>query len=481
MASETKASFFSNLLRFVKPFVPFLPQVKSPGRSPSLREKFIWTALPVLIYLGASQIPLYGISNTNTKDDLQWLKILMASSRGTLMDLGITPVATASAFMQFFTMTGIITPDFSVKEDKILYDALQKLLAIIITIAQCVVQILSGFYGPYESLATGSSALILFQLIVSGLIIIMLDEILQKGYGIGNGVNLFIVANVCERIVWNAISPKVFYTGRGLEFEGSLVALIHVIFTRKNKLSAIYEVIFRDNLPNLASLAFTFFIFAFVVYIQSIRVEIPIISSKHKGVTSTYPIPLMYVSTTPLLMQSTVVSQFFNCSRLLSKFYPKLLFVKLLGVWEFKARLGYVPNSGLCYYIFPPTSYKEIFTRPIFFTAYLTIMLGTSALISILFLESQEDNPAAVFKRIKAQDMQLKGIRDANSVEKLNDYISVAAFLSGVVTSFVSQFCDLFFVVGSGSNIFLAANILNQYFKLFGKESMKRSGKAFID
>jgi len=138
----------------------------------------------VLIYLAASQIPLYGISNSNSKDDMQWLKMLMASSRGTLMDLGISPVVTASAFMQFFTMTGIISTDFSIKEDKILYDSLQKLIGIIITVAQCIVQLLTGFYGPYESLAKGSCAIILFQLVVSGIIIILLDEILQKGYGI---------------------------------------------------------------------------------------------------------------------------------------------------------------------------------------------------------------------------------------------------------------------------------------------------------
>ena len=38
-----------------------------------------------------------------------------------------------------------------------------------------------------------------------------------------------------------------------------------------------------------------------------------------------------------------------------------------------------------------------------------------------------------------------------------------------------------FAVVGSGSNIFLAASIMNQYMKLIAKESAKSSGKAFIE
>lgn len=484
MASETKVSntsFFSNLLRFVKPFVPLLPQVKSPARSPSLREKFIWTALAVFIYLASSQIPLYGISNSNAKDDSQWLKILIASSRGTLMDLGITPVVTASYFMQFFTISGIITPDFSIKEDKILYDSLQKLIAIILTVGQSIVQILTGFYGPYETLAKGSSLLILFQLTISGVIVVLLDELLQKGYGIGNGVNLFIVSNVCERVVWNAMSPKVFYTGRGLEFEGCLVAMIHILFSRRNKLSAAYEILFRENLPNLSSLIFTIAIFSFVVYIQSIRVELPIISRKHKGISSSYPINLMYSSTNPIVLQNTIIALFFNVSRLLYKFYPKNLLVKALGIWELKPRIGYAPISGLCYYIFPPNSFSDILTRPIFFVLYCAIMLCTSAILSTCLLDSQEDNSAAVFKRIKAQDMQLKGIRDTNAIGKLNEYIPIAASLSGFLTSFVVQFCDLFSVVGSGSNIFLAASIINQYIKLVAKETARSSGKAVIE
>lgn len=397
------------------------------------------------------------------------------------MDLGITPVVSSSYFMQFFTLASLINPDFSIKEDKVLYDSLQKLIAIVLTVAQALVQILTGYYGPFENLSKSSMVLIIMQLTMAGIIVILLDEMLQKGYGFGNGVNLFIVTNVCERIVWNAISPKVFYTGRGLEFEGSLVSIVHVLFARKNKFSAIKEILFRDNLPNLSTLLFTLSVFFFVIYVQSICVEIPIISRKHKGVASIYPINLMYSSTNPIFIQSSLVTQFFNISKLLYKFFPRNFFVKLLGIWETKPRLGYTPVSGLCYYILPPSSYKEFLTRPVFFMSYLFIMLGTSAFLSVYFLDSQDDNAAAVYKRIKNQDMQVKGLRDANAVDKLNEYIKPASFLSGLITSAVVQFCDLFNVIGSGSNIFLATNILNQYIKLLAKESLKGSGKVIID
>jgi preprotein translocase subunit SecY len=38
---------------------------------------------------------------------------------------------------------------------------------------------------------------------------------LQKGYGLGSGISLFIATNICETIVWKAFSPTTFNRGRG--------------------------------------------------------------------------------------------------------------------------------------------------------------------------------------------------------------------------------------------------------------------------
>lgn len=53
------------------------------------------------------------------------------------------------------------------------------------------------------------------QLFVAGLIVLLLDELLQKGYGLGSGISLFIATNICETIVWKAFSPTTVNTGRG--------------------------------------------------------------------------------------------------------------------------------------------------------------------------------------------------------------------------------------------------------------------------
>ena len=36
------------------------------------------------------------------------------------------------------------------------------------------------------------------QLFLAGILVICLDELLQKGWGMGSGISLFIATNICE-------------------------------------------------------------------------------------------------------------------------------------------------------------------------------------------------------------------------------------------------------------------------------------------
>jgi hypothetical protein len=113
---------------------------------------------------------------------------------------------------------------------------------------QACVYVFSGLYGPPSELGLGICVLLVVQLVIAGLIVILLDELLQKGYGLGSGISLFIATNVCEQIVWKAFSPTTINTGRGPEFEGAILALVHLLFTWPNKQLALKEAFFRQNL-----------------------------------------------------------------------------------------------------------------------------------------------------------------------------------------------------------------------------------------
>lgn len=62
-------------------------------------------------------------------------------------------------------------------------------------------------YGELSDLGPVNAILILSQLFFAGVIVILLDELLQKGYGLGSGISLFIATNICENILWKSFSP----------------------------------------------------------------------------------------------------------------------------------------------------------------------------------------------------------------------------------------------------------------------------------
>src|ERR1700760_3819309 len=111
--------------------------------------------------------------------------------------------------------------------------------ALLISLGQATVYVLTGLYGQPRDLGARVCLLLIIQLVAAALIVILLDQLLQKGYGLGFGISLFIATN---------ISSRLFNTGRGPrgllllqedilqgEFEGAIMSLFHLLFTWNNK------------------------------------------------------------------------------------------------------------------------------------------------------------------------------------------------------------------------------------------------------
>lgn len=69
---------------------------------------------------------MYGIRSTNSSDPLYWLRVIMASNRGTLMELGISPIVTSGLVMQLLAGSKLIEVDQSIKEERSLFNGAQK-------------------------------------------------------------------------------------------------------------------------------------------------------------------------------------------------------------------------------------------------------------------------------------------------------------------------------------------------------------------
>lgn len=140
-------------------------------------------------------------------DPFMWMRVILASNRGTLMELGLSPIISAGWIIQLLIGTGIIHADLQTEQDRYLYEASQKLLAMILAFGEAFAYVWSGAYGSLDQIGPGNAILIVLQLTASGFIVILLDDMLQKGYGLGSGVSLFIAVNICENIMWRTLSP----------------------------------------------------------------------------------------------------------------------------------------------------------------------------------------------------------------------------------------------------------------------------------
>jgi protein transport protein SEC61 subunit alpha len=121
-------------------------------------------------------------------------------------------------------------------------------------------------YGELGELGAFNAFMILFQLFTAGVIVILLDELLQKGYGLGSGISLFIATNICENILWKCFSPITIRTEQGTEFEGCIIALFHFLLTKSNKFYALQLAFYRQNAPNLFNLIATIVVIFVVIY-----------------------------------------------------------------------------------------------------------------------------------------------------------------------------------------------------------------------
>lgn len=435
-------------LQLVKPMMFLIPEVEKPDRKVPFREKLLWTAICLLIFLVCCQIPLYGVSLGKGGDPLYWVRVILASNRGTLMELGISPIVTSGMLLQLLAGVRLIDVDQSIKEDRALFGACTKLLALLLTLGEAVAYVLSGAYGDVADIGLGNAILIILQLVVAGVIVIVLDELLQKGYGLGSGISLFIATNICESIVWKSLSPTTINTGRGTEFEGAIIALFHLLATRPSTVQALKEAFYRQNLPNLFNLLATVFVFCVVIYFQGFRVDIPLKSHRIRGHTSSYPIKLFYTSNIPIILQTALVSNLYFLSQILYKKFNHNILVRLLGRWEATASGQSKPVGGVAYYISPPTSLTDLVLDPIHGTFYICFIMLSCGFFSRTWIDVSGSSPRDVAKQLRDQGLSVGGYRDSSMIAVLNRYIPTAATFGGMCIGLLSVSADLMGAIG---------------------------------
>jgi preprotein translocase subunit SecY len=448
----------------LEPLVRKLPEVSVPKRHISFKEKFIWTGIALIAFFMLTQVTLYGLAEIEPFTDVnlngvwdpgepfedlnmngRWdgrlpffgqLRFILASHAGSLMELGIGPIVTAGIVLQLLVGSKILGLDLGQSEDRVLFTGVQKLGAILMGVFQASMLVMAGWYGvPFGS---GPGIFIVAQLVIGVIIVVYLDEVVSK-YGFGSGISLFIVAGVAGTIVWQAFNP--------LRLGGVLTGAIPNLFETMLIGGDISGAFFRPGLPNIIGIFATFLVFFIVVYVESIRIEIPLAYGRVGGIRGRYPIKFLYTSVIPVILAMVVFAN-----------------IQILA--------GVLNMPGITHFITSPIGIFEVMADPLRAGIYISILVLLSTGFAWMWVNMTGMGPRDVARQLDRSGMMIPGFRrDIRVMEwVLNRYIMTAALLGGAFVGAISAVADFMGAIGTGTGILLAVGIMYSLYQEIAKE-----------
>jgi preprotein translocase SecY subunit len=390
------------------------------------------------------------------------------------MELGIGPIVTAGLILQLLAGSSIIECDMSNSEDRGLFTTASKVFTIVLTGIQAAAYIISGMYGALS----GPVTLVIFlQLIGTGIIVMLMDELVQKGWGLGSGISLFIMAGVAQTVVWDTFSPTTgLFVGSLSAYLGGGQTFLAWVF---GSASGVY--------PSLLGFFATIGVFLVVIYLNGIRIELPMSYAGYKGFRSRYPIKLLYVSNLPVIFASALFANVYFFSQLLwgtqGRPLPGTnLFFQIIGDFSQNVTTGSItPVGGLAYLVTAPRNIQTVAADPLRAAAYLGIIVVFCAVFSLIWLEVGGLGPSKVAQQLMDSGMQIPGYRrSGRPIESiLKRYIPVVTVLGGIIVGLVAGFSDFLGAFGSGTGILLSVGIIYQYYELLMRERAAEMFPAF--
>ena len=463
MAEGTATTYIRKIVSVAEPYIP---QVPKPKKKLSLQMRFVWSGLALLIYMIMSQTPLFG-ATTPEFDFLEFARVIFASQQGTLVELGIGPIVTSGLLMQLLRGSDILKFDFKKPNERAVFQTATKLVTYIVIVGESVVYGIA-VYGPNITDPTILYILV-GQLMAASIIIMFLDELIQKGWGIGSGISLFIMAGVAQQILWSMFSP--LPAG-----DGGTVGIIPYI--GQSVLGGdLSNIFFRFNqLPSIFGLCITAGVLLILVYVQGMKVEIPLVSTKYRGFSAVYPIKLMYVSNIPVILASALTANAVFLGQLLwANFNLRNAspFMNIIG--QFDPTSPSTPIGGIIYYITPPRGLDVAAQDPLRAALYILFMVGIVVVFGRLWVELGGLSPKSAAKNLLDADVQVPGFRRSNQpIETLlNKYIPSVTIIGSIILGALAGFSDVLGVFGSGIGVLLMVDILINYYNQLVREQVE--------
>ena len=467
-----------------EPILTRMPAVTRPEGHVPFRRKLGWTAGILALYFFLTNITMFGLQ-TGGSDFYGQFRSILAGSQGSILQLGIGPIVTASIVLQLLGGADLLGLDTDDPRDQVLYQGLQKLLVVAMIFLTGVPMVfasdaLNAAPAVVRSLGIGSTGvetLIFAQMFVGAILLLFMDEIVSK-WGVGSGIGLFIVAGVSQRLVagvfsWQSLGGE---TGIIASWIGILTGsqpLPNSVFTAEGLQALLL------GQGQILALITTVFIFVVVVYAESVRVEIPLSHARVKGARGRFPVKLIYASVLPMILVRALQANIQFLGRLLSGWLGNSM-PDWLGVYS-----NSQPVGGLFYYLAPIQARgewlwwqtaAEPWQVALRVLIDLTFMVVGGAIFAIFWVETTGMGPDATAEQIQNSGMQIPGFRRNESViEKVMErYIPQVTVIGGALVGLLAVIANMLGTIGSvsGTGLLLTVSITYKLYEEIAEEQL---------
>ncbi|WP_137288170.1 preprotein translocase subunit SecY [Natronorubrum halophilum] len=465
-----------------EPVLTRMPAVRRPEGHVPFKRKLLWTAGILVLYFFLTNITLLGSAEGAT-DIFGQFRSIVAGEQGSLLQVGIGPIVTASIVLQLLGGANLLGLDTDDPRDQVLYQGLQKLLVVIMTVLTALPMVFAGGFLPaQQSLTLGGfefgytqvQTLMFVQVFVGGILILYMDEVVSK-WGIGSGIGLFIIASVSQRLVAGFVQPRAdgfFYdwyrilTGR-IEV-GSFVSG-----------DGLYTLFLQEG--HVIALLTTLLIFAIVVYAESVRIEIPLSHARVKGARGRFPVKLIYASVLPMILVRALQANIQFIGQILNSQWAGM--PGWLGTYGGEGQA----TGGFFYYFSPiyrPEDWmwwtgsvtQEMWQVLIRISIDLTFMVVGGAVFAVFWVETTDMGPKSTARQIQNSGMQIPGFRqNVGVIEKVMErYIPQVTVIGGALVGLLAVWANMLGTIGgvTGTGLLLAVSITYKLYEEIAEEQM---------
>ena len=440
----------------IKSILYNLPEVKHPDEKKlAFNVKFKWTLIILAAFFILANIPLFGLAQ-NSLERFEYLAIILGTDFGSIISLGIGPIVMASIILQLLVGSGILKIDVNSSEGKKFFQGIQKVGVLAFILFEAMVYVLMGGLQANP----GFTGIVIFQLILGGLAIMLMDEVTTK-WGFGSGVSLFIVAGVAWRI-FNGLFQFIGASGENClsDFSGTPCAGNVLII-----LQSVINGAPKEALLAIMTIAVTALIFVIVVWAQSLKVEVPLSYDRMRGYSMKWPLAFFYASNIPVILTAALVANIQLFGGLIENSVGHATF--LGGFSQGQAVSGFafwLGSSNLMEAIIR----GNLQTIQIFQAlTHLIFFMGVSVVFAIFWVKTSGMDAQAQAKKIISSGMQIPGFRKDERVLEaiLSRYILPLTVMGGLTIGALAALTDTFGALTSGTAILLAVMIMYQLYQ----------------